>query len=256
MMNATETKREKNIRIFNDTVDIVEELNVQGNSSTFKYDFDNIAKNIRKNKIGKVLVLPEDTITTTMLQESKRVCMLNMASPKTAGGGVKRGSVAQEECLFRCTNLYQTIIQDLYPLKTDEALYTKDAIIVKDKNYTPLQTPFRTDCITIAAINLNKFGRSLGSVPKKDSNYIETMKNKIRLMLSLPYQSGCDTLVLGAWGCGVFDNKPSEVAQMFYDVLETENMRYMFNSIIFGVINDNNSVGNNFQIFNDKLNNI
>tara|TARA_R110000772_G_scaffold95789_3_gene194173 strand:- start:16936 stop:17712 length:777 start_codon:yes stop_codon:yes gene_type:complete len=250
---TTVSRKEKNVRIFNDTIEIVEELNVQGHSNTFKYTFDNISKDVGK-KEGNVFVLPDDTITTTMLQNSERVCMLNMASPKTAGGGVKRGSVAQEECLFRCTNLYQTITQDFYPLETSEALYTKDAIIVKDRHYVPLQTPFKTDCITIAAINLNGYGRSLGSVPKKDRNYTETMKQKIRLMLSLPYHNGCGTLVLGSWGCGVFDNKPSEVAQMFYEVLVTEGMRYLFNNVVFGVINDNNSVGNNFQIFQDRLN--
>jgi uncharacterized protein (TIGR02452 family) len=250
-MRAISDVKAKNVRIFDNTKDIVEELNIQGYSNTFKYTFDNISITPINgaNKHGEISVFPEDTITTALLNDKGRVCILNMASPKTAGGGVLRGSVAQEECLFRCTNLYQTITQNLYPLKENEALYTSSAVIVKDKNYVPLESVRNIDCVTVAAVNLN---RSL--FVDKDENYVDIMKQKIRLMLSLPSHANCDTLVLGAWGCGVFDNEPSEVADMFYDILVEEKFRYRFNSVIFGVINDSNSVGNNFQIFNNRLN--
>lgn len=239
--------KEKNIEIFNDTKDIVEKLDLPTKSTTSKHTLKEIVNNVTQgSKKGKIFVIPNDTITTAMSHGSGKICVLNMASPKTAGGGVARGSVAQEECLFRCTNLYQTVTQNFYPLAPTEALYTKNAVIVKDKNYVPISEPFDIDCITIAAVNLNSTPRTSG--------YSSMMKNKIRLMLSIPYLNGCDTIVLGAWGCGVFDNDPNDVAQMFYEILVDENMGIMFDNVIFGVINDNNSVGNNFQIFNDKLN--
>ena len=249
-MNTRGRQKQKNIDIFNDTVEIVENLNIEGNSNTFKFTFNNILKNIHGTKKGTISVVPHDTITTSMLDSGGgRVCILNMASPKTAGGGVRRGSVAQEECLFRCTSLYQSIVQNFYPLKTDEALYTTDAVIVKDRHYVPLETPFKIDCVTIAAVNLNN---TLRPDRVKAADYVDVMKNKIRLMLSLA--KGCDTVVLGAWGSGVFKNDTKEITQMFYDILVTEGWRYMFNDVVFGVINDTNSVADNFRIFNDKLN--
>lgn len=238
--------REKNIKIFNDTMDIVEKLDVRENTNTFKYDFDDIQENPIFKKKGKIIVVPNDTISVALEYKLGRLCILNMASSRKAGGGVRNGSTAQEECLFRCTNLYQTITQDFYPLNTKDALYTRDAIIVKDSNYIPIQNYKRIDCVTIAAINLNK--------TQKTDDYVEIMKNKIRLMLSLAYHNGVNTIILGAWGCGVFKNDPTDVANMFYDVLVNEEKKYMFENIIFGVIDDRNSVGNNFDIFHKELN--
>jgi len=79
-----------------------------------------------------------------------RTCILNMASYKRPGGGVERGARSQEECLFRCSNLFHVISKDFYPLK-EEALYTKDAVFIKDKNYN-LMEPVTLDVITIAAM--------------------------------------------------------------------------------------------------------
>jgi len=50
-----------------------------------------------------------------------------MASYKRPGG-VRNGARAQEECLFRCSNLIQVVPNSFYPLKENEALYTKDVI--------------------------------------------------------------------------------------------------------------------------------
>lgn len=240
-------RNEKNIEIFNDTMEVVKELQLEGKSNTFKYNFDNIIdpNKISKKRKGNISVYPKDTISTAIDMGRGKTCILNMASPRRAGGGVWKGTVAQEECLFRSTNLFQTIVQDFYPLKIDEALYTTDSYIVKDFYYNVLSTPMRVDCITIAALEPRSKGRP--------DNYVEIMKQKIRLMLSLAYHSKVSVLVLGAWGCGVFGNDPKEVATMFRDVLN-EGYRYAFDETVFGIINDRNSVDNNVNIFTNILN--
>ena len=43
---------------------------------------------------------------------------------------------------------------------------------------------------------------------------------------------------------------------MFHDILIKEGKRTMFNNIVFGVINDENSVDNNYQIFKDRFENL
>ncbi|MCP2728998.1 TIGR02452 family protein [Limnofasciculus baicalensis] len=55
--------------------------------------------------------------------------------------------------------------------------------------------------------------------PKDMDKIPEVLYSRGSKLLSLALYQGCDALVLGAWGCGVFRNQPSMVAQMFADLL-------------------------------------
>jgi uncharacterized protein (TIGR02452 family) len=56
-------------------------------------------------------------------------------------------------------------------------------------------------------------------------------------LLTLAAYCDCDALILGAWGCGVFKNDPSMVAQMFADLLLTKSQFWgRFKSVIFSVL--------------------
>ena len=65
-------------------------------------------------------------------------------------------------------------------------------------------------------------------------------------VIELEIKNNIDNIILGAWGCGVFGNEPDKMAKMFKDVLEEG---YKFNNVIFAIINDHNSVGNNYNEF-------
>lgn len=101
------------------------------------------------------------------------------------------------------------------------------------------------DVITIAAFNL--------SYQQAEENYIKDTQNKIRLMCSLPAQHGVKNLILGAWGCGVFNNDPTTMAELFKEILIEEGYADLYERVIFAIINDHNSVGNNFSIFKNIL---
>jgi uncharacterized protein (TIGR02452 family) len=73
-------------------------------------------------------------------------------------------------------------------------------------------------------------------------------------MLSVPQSWGAQYLILGAWGCGVFKNDPEKIAQYFKDSIIGEGYGSLYKKIIFAVINDHNSVANNYEIFNTILN--
>ena len=67
----------------------------------------------------------------------KKVCVLNFASATNAGGGVKRGSSAQEECLCRESSLYKSIMTDelwneyySYHRERHNTLYTNRLVFV------------------------------------------------------------------------------------------------------------------------------
>jgi uncharacterized protein (TIGR02452 family) len=70
-----------------------------------------------------------------------------------------------------------------------------------------------------------------------DDQQIESvMKERIRYILDVAATNGHRTLVLGAYGCGVFRNDPVDVARYFHEVLVQENFRQSFDQIVFAVL--------------------
>lgn len=229
------------INVFLDTLEISNNL---PNGKTNKHTIQEIIKPNSKSDI-KISVYNSDTVSSIQKFSTKgKTCALNMASPKNPGGGVRNGARAQEECLFRCSNLINSISSEFYPLTDLECLYTQSALFFKDKNYKHID-PVKSDIITIAAKNL--------SSTDKDEIYESLTKDKIRLMLSIPYLHGTDNLILGAWGCGVFNNDPNDIAKYFKEIIIDENYGSLYKNIIFSIINDHNSVDNNYKIFSDIL---
>jgi uncharacterized protein (TIGR02452 family) len=49
------------------------------------------------------------------------------------------------------------------------------------------------------------------------------------------------TLVLGAWGCGVFQNDPEEIAELFKEAL-TGPFAHQFKRMVFAVKTDKESI--------------
>ena len=237
------------VNVFQDTLENSKNLT---DSTTSKHTFDE-TNPPRLTMFKDIISVINTDSVSAVVEYSKlgKTCVLNMASYKRPGGGVHNGARAQEECLFRCSNLIQVVPTSFYPLEVNEALYTKDAIFFKDKDYEYME-PVVCDVITIAAINLNENAKY--DPVQNITEYRKITKDKIRLMVSLAAQNGVKNLVLGAWGCGVFNNDPTTMSQYFSEVLIGEGYSVDFDNIVFAIINDHNSVGNNFDIFNNKFN--
>ena len=237
------------VNVFQDTLENSKNLT---DSTTSKHTFDE-TNPPRLTMFKDIISVINTDSVSAVVEYSKlgKTCVLNMASYKRPGGGVYNGARAQEECLFRCSNLIHVVPTSLYPLEVNEALYTKEAIFFKDKDYEYME-PVVCDVITIAAINLNENAKY--DPVQNITEYRKITKDKIRLMVSLAAQNGVKNLVLGAWGCGVFNNDPTTMSQYFSEVLVGEGYSVDFDNIVFAIINDHNSVGNNFDIFNNKFN--
>ena len=237
------------VNVFQDTLENSKNLT---DSTTSKHTFDE-TNPPRLTMFKDIISVINTDSVSAVVEYSKlgKTCVLNMASYKRPGGGVHNGARAQEECLFRCSNLIQVVPTSFYPLEVNEALYTKDAIFFKDKDYEYME-PVVCDVITIAAINLNENAKY--DPVQNLTDYSKITKDKIRLMVSLAAQNGVKNLILGAWGCGVFNNDPTTMSQYFSEVLVGEGYSVDFDNIVFAIINDHNSVGNNFDIFNNKFN--
>lgn len=238
------------IEVFNDTIQRIEDYEYNPDLQSHKIKLKKIKDTdiLYSFNTCKIHVVNGDCIEVARKLSNKgKTCMLNMASSKRPGGGVRNGAMAQEEELARRSNLIYGLPYEYYPLDTDEYIYTKDVSFFKDKYYNIIPE-FNCDVITMAAVNLNK-----GHIdnPRNIKNYEQTMYQKIDNMLFTPQIYGCHNLVLSAFGCGVFKNDPTFVASLFKKVIEKHSSSY--DTICFAILNDRNSVGSNFEIFKDIL---
>jgi uncharacterized protein (TIGR02452 family) len=77
------------------------------------------------------------------------------------------------------------------------------------------------------------------------------MLTRIDKMLALFSTHNVETLVLGAWGCGVFQNNPNDIARYFAHFL-TGSGKYAacFRKIIFAVFDRSKNL-ENFNVFSE-----
>lgn len=187
------------------------------------------------------------------------VVCLNFASAKNPGGGFLGGSQAQKESLARATGLYPCIAQmsEMYDynrkqrscLYSDYMIYSPQVPVIRDDEDRLLDKYNLTAFITAPAVNAGVV-RDRGDA---DDQQIESvMKGRIRYILDVAALHGHQTIVLGAYGCGVFRNDPAKVAEYFHDVLVRESFKHSFERIVFAVL-DRTAGQKTFKAFEDRL---
>lgn len=196
--------------------------------------------------------------------------ILNFANPQTAGGGVLRGSRAQEETIFRRTNLYRSLYQFMpdaerykvrknwrqYPMdKNFGGIYTPYAAVFRDTDYSLLSKPEKISFVSVAAMNRPRLVD--GEIAPE---LIEGTLNKIRTILRIGLYNGHDSIILGAFGCGAFQNPPKHIALLFKQVINEPEFRNKYKKIVFAIIEDHNSYGlvnpnGNIQVFSNVFKN-
>lgn len=237
-------RNEELIDVYKDT--LIRSLNYPFGCTHVVDDTYKIAVNLKSHyhrKKGEFFVENIDSVGALVKYgETSNVGVLNMASANTPGGGVMYGSKAQEEALFRCSNLGVSISKSFYPLSINHALVTENVIFFKDKNYFDLEDAHSVSVITCAAPKFNN-----GDIDMND--YEAMIDMKIELILNSALKYNVETLILGAWGCGVYKNDPTFIATKFLEHLKKDNRHFCYDRVVFAVINDHNSVGNNYEIF-------
>jgi uncharacterized protein (TIGR02452 family) len=173
-----------------------------------------------------------------------RVLALNFASARHPGGGFLNGSQAQEESLARASGLYACIApcRAMYDannhftscLYTDHMIYAPDVPVFRDDADVLLEEPYVLSFITSPAVNAGV----VRAREKENSGRIEpVMLARIEKVLSVAARHGHDTLVLGAWGCGVFANDPDEVSRWFASHLTGSGAFHnAFRRVVFAVL--------------------
>jgi uncharacterized protein (TIGR02452 family) len=173
-----------------------------------------------------------------------RIAVLNFASARNAGGGYLRGARAQEEDLCRVSVLYSTLCEapDYYaahrasrdPSYSHRVVYSPGVPVYRDTGYRLLEEPYRVVFLTSPAPNAGVIARDR---PGDVAALPELLAARAARVLAVAAHHGCDSVVLGAWGCGVFRNDPSQVAAAFRRNLTAGGgFAETFERIVFAVL--------------------
>lgn len=184
----------------------------------------------------KIQVTNETTLGAAkrLVEKGFRPLALNFANGIKPGGGFLRGAKAQEEALCRSSALYPTLIGDpmyeehaLRPLpdSSDWAIYSPDVPVFRTDDGINLPKPWLLSFITCAA----PYAPAIGT-----QEAANLLKKRIHRILAIAKAYGHTELILGAWGCGVFENDPHRTAKDFRHALEHE-FSGVFSGVVFAI---------------------
>ena len=264
--------REENIAVFQDTERrcktnqrLKEEIarSIQAQKIILESDgvervfSDRVLQRNRHEKAAKVIVSKKRSYEAASAYRGKMVCVHNFASASNPGGGVTKGSSAQEECLCRCSTLYfclntdkmwsgfygpHRVAQD--PIHNDDCIYTPGVIVLKTDEAMPRIMPeedwYSVDVITCAAPNLRErpsnqmnSGDGQSRIRLSDREQLAVHEKRLRRILDIAVAAEEEVVILGAFGCGAFENNPQAVALAASHVLD--DYLHAFETIEFAV---------------------
>jgi uncharacterized protein (TIGR02452 family) len=195
-----------------------------------------------------------------LAEAGNRVLCLNFASAKNPGGGFLGGSQAQEESLARSSALYPAIeqMQGMYQtnrnykscLYTDHMIYSPNVPVFRNDEGQLLSNYYKCSFITAPAVNA-------GVVTQQEPDNIERIEEvtlrRMEKLLSVAVHHGYNTLLLGAWGCGVFRNNPQMIAKCFHHYLVNDaRFNKAFKQVTFAVL-DKSANGEIFNAFEQQF---
>lgn len=166
-----------------------------------------------------------------------KIAVMNFANAFHPGGGVTMGASAQEECLCRTSTLYPLLDREILkrtyyehhrklktPKASDALIYTEDVVICKTDEDLPKRLPreqwVKVDVITVAAPDLRNMSNRYaplvdgGAYMNNAELFGYHVKRAIHV-LTCAAAKEADILVLGAFGCGAFQNDPEVVARAY-----------------------------------------
>lgn len=205
-----------------------------------------------------IKLVEKDTVKALLENTSLddgNIAVLNFASYKNPGGGFINGSIAQEECLCHDSSLYNVLKEQNnyyewnkehlnHSLYQNRALYLP-AICFMNKDNENVRY---ANVITCAAPNINAARKH--QITNKEN--LTVLKSRIKFILDIALKMKNQTLILGAYGCGVFGQDPNEVASIFMQYLQNE-YQGQFKKVIFAILKRAPKDNYNYHAFQKRL---
>ena len=231
---------------------------------------------------AKIVVSKKRSLEAARSYLDQKVCVLNFASATNPGGGVENGSNAQEEAICRCSTLFPCMsdskvvnqfhykhqaelkVGQINVLYNDDCIYTPNVLIFKtDTTYPKLMLEkdwYIIDVISCAAPNLRKKPSNYMNpnggnmaVSIKASELLNLHMKRMRRILDIAKNNKEEVVILGAFGCGAFQNSPDVVAEAMARVIK--DYIYDFKVIEFAIYCSPNDK-RNYDVFNRRLSRI
>lgn len=245
-------KRAKNIEIFRETERLCKEdellkasIRQSNEKQRIIWERDKVAQPIEHayEKDPQIIVSKKRSFEAASAYKGKKICVHNFASATNPGGGVTKGSNAQEESLCRSSSLYFHLMQSANmqgfygphralksALYNDDCIYTPDVWVIRkddeEAGLLPREAWYQVNILTCAAPNLRAKpanamnpGGAAKAVSIKPSQLKDLHKKRLSRILDIARQEGNEVLILGAFGCGAFQNPPAVVVQAFAEIL-------------------------------------
>jgi len=172
-----------------------------------------------------------------------RTVALNFANALTPGGGFLVGARAQEEDLARASALFACIVGSpmyaenrarCHPLDSHHMTYAPDVPVFRDMRGDLTPRVWTCSFITAPAVDA---GRVRQTHPEHVGDALTTMRERALRVLSVAALHGHEAIVLGAWGCGAFENDPKDIAAIFREALDGP-FRGVFDRVAFAVLDE------------------
>lgn len=200
-----------------------------------------------------------------------KIAVLNFGNAIKRCGGFLNGKGAQEESLSRISLLSASLMRiaadDMYYAYNENLLeggemservvVTPNSLIFRtdnvDANWRWLENPVPVSIVTASAFDKKQYNDIQEGLPEGIRHNVpsaadieENTMTLIRNSLLAAAHNGCETFVLGAFGCGVCaygeDDKDAvyrRIAKCFKRVLIDEGLDGYFKKIVFPIVDDN-----------------
>ena len=117
-------------------------------------------------------------------------------------------------------------------LYTDHMIYSPNVPFFRIRSRQLIDYIYLASVITAPAPNA---GQALRRDPYSVTRIAQALRQRAGMVLAVAREQGHRTLVLGAWGCGVFRNDPHLVADAFGSWLESDTFQGCFDRVVFAV---------------------
>lgn len=182
-----------------------------------------------EGSVPEVRVVDQDSVAAVLEQgrgiaNACDLAVLDFASFTNPGGGYDRGAWAQEEALCADSTLFNVLrgqrkwYGENRRRNINCNIYRNRGLVVPKVRFEREGYHSYADVIVVAAPNAR---RAREDYHVADNTLVAAMRDRIRFVLAIADELGHEKLILGAFGCGVFGWRASDVARLFLEELAT-----------------------------------